>query len=208
VAFVADGEEGVVIGLAEQLIGREALGADGFVWCGNILPLALTPAERHALLPQIEAMVQSLTRRLRLRGVNGVDLVVARDDGGPTPYLVEVNPRYTASMELVERAYDLNVFSLHREAMVGRLPTFSLGDHLDAQEAYVGKGIVYARRDVTMPETASWAEKGRRDVPFPGERIEAGHPVCTVLTEGANRAACWDQLVARAEDVWREIGDG
>jgi predicted ATP-grasp superfamily ATP-dependent carboligase len=153
-------------------------------------------------------MINALTRRFELRGANGVDLVVARDDGGPTPYLVEVNPRYTASMELVERAYDLNVFSLHREAMVGRLPTFSLGDHLDAQEAYVGKGIVYARRDVTMPETASWAEKGRRDVPFPGERIEAGHPVCTVLTEGANRAACWDQLVARAEDVWREIRDG
>ncbi len=206
-AFVADGKRSVIIGLTEQLIGQEALGADGFAWCGNILPLDMTTAERSALLPQIETLVNALTRRFELRGANGVDLVVTREEGGPRPYLVEVNPRYTASMELMERAYGLDIFSLHREAMAGRLPAFSLDEQLDAQEAFVGKGIVYARRDVTMPETASWTEQGRRDVPFPDERIQAGHPVCTVLAEGASRAACWEHLVARAEDVRREIGD-
>ncbi len=207
-AFVADGERGVIIGLTEQLIGREALGADGFAWCGNILPLDMTTAERGALLPQVETMINALTRRFELRGANGIDLVVAREDSGPKPYLVEVNPRYTASMELMEWAYGLNIFSLHREALAGNLPDFSLRERLEAQDTYVGKGIVYARRDVAMPETASWPERGRRDVPFPGERIEAGHPVCTVLAEGASRAVCWEHLVARAEDVRREIADG
>jgi len=216
-AFVADGQRSVVIGLTEQLIGREELGARGFVWCGNILPLGLAvtdpplrggfaslqPAEKVTILEAVEGMAARLTRRFGLRGVNGIDLVVT--DGHPRPFLVEVNPRYTASMELVEQAYGLNVFSLHLEAMTGRLPDFSLGNR--EGYPYFGKGIVYARRTATMPETAGWTERGRRDVPFPGERIEAGHPVCTVLAEGRRHEACWNHLLASVEAVRREIGD-
>ena len=220
-AFVADGQRSVLIGLTEQLIGRRELGARGFAWCGNILPLALQPAERGAVLETVERMAARLTRRFRLRGVNGMDLVVADDpEGRPCPFLVEVNPRYTGSMELVERAYGLNIFSLHLEALAGRLPDFSLREHLHPQKPdfeektwfhpqgpYFGKGIVYARRMVTMPETAGWTERGRRDVPFPGERIEAGHPVCTVLAEGKGRETCRNHLLAGVEAVRREIGD-
>jgi predicted ATP-grasp superfamily ATP-dependent carboligase len=204
-AFVADGQRSVVIGLTEQLIGRRELGARGFAWCGNILPLTLPPAERIAVLETVERMAARLTRRFGLRGVNGIDLVVA--DGGPGVFLLEVNPRYTASMELVERAYGLNVFSLHLEALAGRLPDFSLAEHFHFQDLYFGKGIVYARRTVTLPETAGWAERNRRDIPFSGERIEADHPICTVLAEGEGRETCWDRLLAGAEAVRREIKD-
>ncbi|MCK4470209.1 MAG: ATP-grasp domain-containing protein, partial [Anaerolineae bacterium] len=207
-AFVADGQRSVLIGLTEQLIGRRELGARGFAWCGNILPLALQPAERGAVLETVERMAARLTRRFRLRGVNGMDLVVADDpEGRPCPFLVEVNPRYTGSMELVERAYGLNVFSLHLEALAGRLPDFSLAEHLRPQGQYFGKGIVYARRTVTLPETVGWTEQGRRDVPFPGEQIKAGHPVCTVLAEGEGREACWNHLLAGVEAVRQEIRD-
>ena len=207
-AFVADGKRSVVIGLTEQLIGQDELGAQGFAWCGNILPLTMPVAEMAALLQQVEEMATRLTRHFGLRGVNGIDLVVADGpDGCPRPFLVEINPRYSASMELVERAYGVNVFSLHLEAMAGRLPDFSLADHLQSQGAHVGKGIVYARRTVTLPETENWIEQGRRDIPFPGERIEAGHPVCTILAEGRGRAACWNHLLASAQAVRQEIGD-
>jgi predicted ATP-grasp superfamily ATP-dependent carboligase len=204
-AFVADGQRSVVIGLTEQLIGRRELGARGFAWCGNILPLTLPPDERILVLETVERMAAQLTRHFGLRGVNGIDLVIA--DGCPHIFLLEVNPRYTASMELVERAYGLNVFSLHLEALGGQLPDFSLAEHLHSQGLYVGKGIVYARQAVTMPDTAEWAMRDRRDVPFPGERIEAGHPVCTVLAEGTGRDTCWNRLLAGTEAVRQEIGD-
>jgi len=204
-AFVADGQRCVVIGLTEQLIGRRELGARGFAWCGNILPLAMRPAERAAVLEMVERIAAGLTRRFGLRGVNGVDLIVTDGpDGSPRVFLVEVNPRYTASMELVERAYGLNVFSLHLEAMAGRLPVFSLAEHVRSQGLYFGKGIVYARRAVTVPDTDGWTERGRRDIPFPGERIEAGHPVCTVLAAGEGRDACWKRLLASVEAVRQE----
>jgi predicted ATP-grasp superfamily ATP-dependent carboligase len=206
-AFVADGERSIVLGLTEQLIGQQELGAGGFGWCGNILPPADSPDDALAVLESVEVMIAALTRRFQLRGVNGIDVVVAMDDSRPQPYLMEVNPRYTASMELLEQAYGLNIFSHHLAAMEGHLPAFSLADRLQCGHTYFGKAIVYARRTVTIPETAGWVERGRRDIPFPGERIEAGHPVCTVLAEGESRAGCWHCLLAKATEVRREIGD-
>jgi predicted ATP-grasp superfamily ATP-dependent carboligase len=231
-AFVADGRRSVVIGLTEQMIGRSELGGRGFAWCGNILPLALDRPEQMALLEVVERMAASLTRRFGLRGVNGLDLVVARGQTPPgrglgaegasetpavrstvrgrleaCPYLVEVNPRYTAAMELVEQAYGLNVFSLHLQAMSGRLPDFSLSGQLHTDGPYFGKGIVYARQNVSVPETEGWTKLDRRDIPFPGEQIEAGHPVCTVLAQGKDRETCWQRLLTAAQAVRQDIGD-
>ncbi len=206
VAFVADGKRSVVIGLSEQLIGRAELGARGFVWCGNLLPLRLDPENRAPFLEIVESMVARLTRRFGLRGVNGLDLVVANDaDGCPCPFLVEVNPRYTASMELVERAHRLNIFSLHLKATAGQLPEFSLAQHLEGP--FIGKGIVFAGRTLTVPKVMGGVEQGRRDIPFPGDRIMAGRPVCTVLAEGDGRESCLDNLLASARAVRDEIGD-
>jgi len=108
-------------------------------------------------------------------------------------------------MELVEWAYGLNVFSLHLEALAGRLPDFSLAHHLHGP--HLGKGIIFALRPVTMPETAEWLGQDRRDIPFPGERIEAGHPICTVLAKGRTREACWKHLLENVGTVRQEIGD-
>lgn len=205
-AFVADGQRSVVIGLTEQLIGQEMLGAGGFTWCGNILPLA-NQSEQATLLQSVRRMADELTVRFGLRGVNGMDLVIsASAQGSPCPFVVEVNPRYTASMELVERAYGLNVFALHLAALNGQLPRFSLAEHLAGP--FFAKGILYARSTVTMPETAGWVEEKRRDIPFPGERIDAGHPICTVLAEGGSRQECWDNLMAGVEAVRQEIAAG
>lgn len=204
--FVADGRESRVVGLAEQLIGRSELGASGFVWSGNILPLDLALSDGGLLLRRVEDMVDGLTRRFGLRGVNGVDLIVGREEGGALcPYLLEVNPRYSGSMELVERAYGMNMFSLHLEGLAGRLPDFSLDEGL--YDGFVGKGIVYARRAATLADTDEWIERGIRDVPFSGQRIEAGHPICTVFADGNGRPACLDALFLRAAAVHGEIED-
>jgi predicted ATP-grasp superfamily ATP-dependent carboligase len=206
VAFVADAQRSVLLGLTEQLIGQDELGSRRFAWCGNILPLEIQSRDWLAVLKDVEEMVTQLTRRFSLRGVNGIDLVMAEGpDGQAQPTLVEINPRYTASMELVERAYGINVFSAHIEAMSGRLPDFSLAEQ--GAGPYLGKSIVYARQAVTLPETAEWTQRDRRDVPFPGEQIEAGHPVCTVLAEGNGRETCWARLLENAKAVRQEIGD-
>ena len=206
VAFVADGRNCVLLGVTEQLIGREELGARGFTWCGNILPLTLPSQELGPLLDAVEDMAAKLTQRFGLRGMNGFDFVLARREGQLIPYLVEVNPRYTASMELMEWAYGLNIFDLQVHSFDEELPSFSLGENVH-RPGFYGKGIIYAREDVVMPETVRWRAKGRRDIPFLGEKIEAHHPICTVLAQGETREGCWRRLLAAAEMVWREVGE-
>jgi len=201
-AFVADSQKCVLIGIAEQLIGQKELGGRGFAFCGNILPLALPPHETDSALDAVKDMATKLTRRFGLRGVNSFDFVLTRPlQGQGIPYLIEVNPRYTASMELIEWAYGLNVFSLHIRSFEGELPSFSL----PPQPHFYGKGIVYARRNAMMPETAEWKKKGRRDIPFTGEQIRAGHPICTVLAQGVTRQDCWQNLAAAAEATYQEV---
>ena len=207
-AFVADGRRCVLLGLTEQLIGRRELGARGFTWCGNILLSNLPAPEMETVVGSVREMAEKLTRSFGLRGVNGVDFVLGRDGAGPVPYLVEVNPRYTASMELVEWAYGLNIFEAHVRSFDGELPAFRLEDRLlPRPPSYYGKAIVYARRGETMPETSGWREKGRRDIPFPGEKIAARHPICTVLAQGETRDECWRRLLVAVEMVRREVGE-
>lgn len=226
-SFVANGRECVVLGLTEQLIGRREFGARGFHYCGNILPLASPPqpsptrGEGEDLLAQVRRIAASLTREFGLVGVNGLDFVL--NDGQVVP--LEVNPRYSASMELIEWAYGLSIFDLHvRAVMHGELPAFDLATAAlipalfspgkpgtggargtRGEGRFYGKAILYAERDGRAPDTESWPERGLRDVPFPGESLTRGKPVCTVLASEPTRDACFASLVAQAQALTGEI---
>ena len=119
--------------------------------------------------------------------------------------MLEINPRYTGSMELIEWAYGLNIYSLHLDAFDGRLPSFILSDHLN--DTFYGKGIVFARQDLEIKESKGWLEFDRRDIPYPGDRIEQGHPICTVMARDDTFQHCFDALCINANNVRQETGD-
>ena len=205
-AFVADGKKGVVIGLSRQLIGLDEFGAAGYSWCGNILPLPLENDKIRCVLEEVAEMVGLLTRHFGLKGVGGIDIIISEgSDGRTRPFLVEINPRYTASMELFEQIYGLNIYSLHSDAVNGCLPEFSLNKHLN--RPFAGKAIVFARNSVTTPDTGRWSEHGRRDIPFPNDEIKKGRPVCTVFAKGDTYNECFTNLLINDANVRRETGD-
>jgi len=199
--FVAAGGRSVPLAISRQLVGDPAFGADGFKYCGNILAAVGDPQFRRdeALVDAASAIARAVAEEFELVGVNGVDFIAA--DG--VPYPIEVNPRWCASMELVERAYGVSMFGLHAAACAeATLPVFDLSRARSEGNA-VGKAIIFARRDVTMGNTREWLEDATvRDVPLPGERIAEGHPICTVLAEGEDAAACYEALVQRASRVY------
>jgi predicted ATP-grasp superfamily ATP-dependent carboligase len=206
IVFAADGRRAVALGFSRLLVGERAFGAEedgtrgGFRYCGNILAGAHDPqfACEAALLAWGVGLASAVTQTFGLVGVNGVDFIARAG----RPYPVEVNPRYTASMELVERAYGLSVFDIHARACAGDLPAFELFRARADQEA-VGKAVVYARRDTTMGDTRRWLEDDTvRDIPAPGEHILRGHPICTVFARARDGAACHRALVARAAAVY------
>lgn len=193
IAFAADGRRAVVLGISRQLIGDAAFGASGYRYAGSIFPFASDDADARSVAEQAAAIAEAVTAAFGLRGVNGVDFV-ARDGA---LHVLEVNPRYTASMELIERASGLSIFEAHVAALGGELPA----PRAPAPGAH-GKAIVFARRDVVVGDTRRWlARDDVRDVPFPGERIRRGRPVCTVFARAADAHACYAGLVAAARGV-------
>ena len=187
VAFVADGRRGSC--LRSHRAARRALRS------GRLrLRLVRQPAAARAsrappatsVRAQIEHMVSHLTRRFGLVGVNGLDVVIGRDpEGVARPYLIEVNPRFSGSMELAERAFGVNVFSLHLEG--SRRPPAASSAAEPRSRRLRRQGDRLRPAPDRRPRHGCVAARGVRDVPWPGQRIAAGHPVCTVLARGRDR---------------------
>ena len=194
VVFAADGRRAVPLGLSRQLVGDARFGANGFRYCGSLLGPGLFPHQEE-LQVLTARLATAVTQEFGLVGLNGIDFI-ARDG---VPYPIEVNPRYCASMELIERAQDLSIFEVHAQACQGILPATAA-----KATAVQGKAIVFARRAMTMGDTRPWVEHGSvADVPQPGERIRRGHPICTVFAQGSNAATCQSRLVKRAARIYR-----
>ena len=175
-AAVGDGEDAVVLGLTEQLVGQRAFGVRGYRWCGNLTPPRMPAGEQEALLAQARAICSRLAGAFALRGSFGVDFIW----DGERAWTLEVNPRPTASLEAIEAAYGVGVFDAHLRGCAGELPRI--------EAAAFGRGrqggpVRHRGRDVGDSER--WLERGVRDVPHPGERIAAGHPICTVVATAA-----------------------
>ena len=199
-AAVADGRDAVLLGVSEQLTGRRAFGARGFVWCGNVAPPRLPAAERDALGRAAAAVCAHVARDFGVLGLFGVDLVW----DGERAWVVEVNPRPTASLETIAAVHGVRPFAAHVEACRGRLPS---SPPLAGPAAAAGKAIVYASEDVRVPDTRGWVEAGIRDVPHPDEAIPTGHPVCTLTATGPSPAAVLAALEDRAAALRAELHD-
>jgi predicted ATP-grasp superfamily ATP-dependent carboligase len=199
VSFAADGSRAVILGFSRQIMADPRLGAQRYRYCGSILghrEARLFPRQRE-LLERATELADVLTRAFHLVGVNGIDFVTRRG----IPYPVEVNPRYSASMELIERAHGVSMFQVHFEACRGVLPETPEG-----QPALQGKAIVFARQDTTVPVNSLWAShQWMADIPHPGERIQRGRPICTVFASARDPEACRRLLWHRAAGVYRRL---
>jgi predicted ATP-grasp superfamily ATP-dependent carboligase len=199
-AAVGDGRSATVLGVSEQLIGHRALGARSYAWCGNLVPPRLGEAERHALAGAARTICGHLARAFGLRGLFGVDLVW----DGECAWVVEVNPRPTGSLECVEAAHDVGVFTAHLEGCAGRLPATAPAP---TPRRATGKAILFATEDVRVGDTRGWPARGIRDVPHPREAIGAGHPICTLVSVQDSPEAVLADLEARADALRAELGE-
>jgi predicted ATP-grasp superfamily ATP-dependent carboligase len=191
--FVADGRQASLLGLTRQYTGESGLNAPQNGWCGNVAPW-----NDPFLEPIILKAVNVLTAHFGLVGLNGIDFILQNN----VPYLLEVNPRPPASFELFERLKGLNAFRLHVEACEGMLPRFqqSAGIGTDRSGLALGKGILYASKDITIGDSRSWAAQDVADIPHLGEQIPQGAPICTLFAKGENTVKCWDAVLSKARN--------
>jgi predicted ATP-grasp superfamily ATP-dependent carboligase len=203
-SFVAAGGQAVLLGTTRQLVGCRWLGASGFQYCGNIGPLPLDDREEAALV----CLGNTLACEFNLVGLFGVDYVTS----GKSRYLIEVNPRYTASMEVLERSAHFAFVGAHvRACQSGILPERVWKP---AGPPW-GKAIVYARGPLRVSRPFfAWALRTLQpprhcrvaDIPNCGHWIPRGYPVTTVLASGSDEPSVLRRLKRRVAAVQRLLG--
>lgn len=204
IVFLADGRRAHPLGITRQLVGEPAFGARGFRYCGSLLGSGSVSLfeEEDRLREAAAGLAEAVTEVFGLVGLNGIDFIA--DAGVPWP--IEVNPRPSASMELVERAGGGSLFGLHARACGGRLPAAS--DGWSGPAGVYGKAVIFARRKVAVRESSLRAAAPAADLPRPGERIGRGRPICTIFAKEPDAAACVRELAGRARSLYADLEAG
>lgn len=181
--FVAARGRAVLLGATRQLLGRDFGLARPFLYAGSVGPLALS-ATCMAVLERLGAL---LAERFELAGLFNVDFVLARE----RVCVMEVNPRYSASVEVLERSSGMALVGMHAVACLdGDLPR---NQRMLAGERLRGKAVVYADADGVVPGaldvlSEAWKEDdgatAMADLPRLGDPLVAGQPVVTVFATG------------------------
>lgn len=168
------------LGATLQLVGEPAIFAQPFQYCGNIvLPLQESS--------DITAIGQALCAVNGLQGLLGVDAILMDQI-----YPVEVNPRYTASVEILEYAKQESFLLKHCQCFDTSL---NIKDSMSPlPSGFLGKAILYAPVEFTFPEKGPWLGTTQdtnnlwqmprfADVPKSGMRIGKGDPIFTFYFE-------------------------
>lgn len=178
-----------LIGVSAQLVGEPWLHAPGFQYCGNIGPI---PTDEH-INNRLREWGHAL-QPLGLCGLVGVDFLRSGSD----LFVLEVNPRYTASVELYERASAESLLGAHVRCFTesGALPGAE-NCQLAGLKIY-GKGVLYAEHSFVVPPLHPWRGPAFADVPTVGSIISDGQPVVTLFASGDTEAECRERLMQLA----------
>lgn len=178
-------EDCLFLGATEQLIGDSF---KKYRYVGNIAPLE----GKKETIEKIERTTGKIAKAFGLKGSNSIDFLIKKDE----PYVVEVNPRITGAMEVLERAYSINILELHGRACMGELAELEIGK----PRGFFGKRILFADKNITFKINGLDFVK---DVPHRNELIGAGNPVCTVFGEGNTVKQCRIDLWEKEKDIRR-----
>ncbi len=194
-----------LVGVTMALSGRA--GTERFAYRGSVGPIDVDQEARQRL----SGIGRTLVGVFGLRGLFGVDLIV---DGEGRWWVIEINPRYTASVEVMELATGRALMAEH--AIVCGL-NYGVDGRVRAGRGLgcVGKRVIYARGRFGWParfglggdrEFAGWRVPRWADVPHVGTCFEVGDPVLTLMDWGEDAAECVRRLRRRERRWMNRLG--
>ncbi len=198
--FVAAESTATLLGVTRQLIGHDWLGAHGFQYAGSIGPWPITVDAQAALIK----IGNVLAEQFELTGLFGVDFILDADN---QVWTIEVNPRYTASVEVVERFKGVHAITTHAAAGQGlRIEAYPQSEIARAH----GKATLFARRNVTITnQFAEYTLAEALRTPWPtladittaDSLVEAGRPVLTLFAEAKSVEEVEQRLRLRVQEL-------
>jgi len=198
-----------VLGITHQLVGEAWAGAAEFKYCGSIGPWPLSPEN----LEQLRRLGEVLSREFELSCLYGVDLIL----DGANIWTIEVNPRYTAAVEIVERAYGVSAFDTGK---LGRASENSLPHQEEGVLHGVvccGKATLFAKAPLTISaemSTALLVQAGSMpwpklaDIPVVDTEIATSQPVLTLFAEAESCQAVAEQLARQVRQIELQLYGG
>lgn len=199
--FLFAKEHATLLGVTRQLVGRDLGRPAPFQYAGSIGPVIPTAEEEAAL----NRLAQVLAEKVPLRGLVNLDYL--RQSGPIVP--LEINPRYSASVEVLEQASGAALLSWHISACGGP-PAPSAPRRIVARAA-AGKVVVYAPCCVAAEDLELASRQARlsdqgialADLPSAPERVPPGQPLCTLLAEGEDPQELQPRLKRAAQQLER-----
>jgi predicted ATP-grasp superfamily ATP-dependent carboligase len=202
--FVATEGVAQLLGVTRQIIGEPWLRAHGFQYAGSIGPWPMSPPTGATLVH----LGNVLSEQFELTGLFGVDFMLDGEQVWP----VEVNPRYTASVEIVEQFTGVRAIAAHVAACNG-ISDEAVPAELSPARADLnchGKATLFATQDVeislafadySITESLStpWPTLG--DISPAGTPVENGRPVLTMFASGTSVAEVEQRLRERVVEV-------
>jgi predicted ATP-grasp superfamily ATP-dependent carboligase len=188
--FLADGTRARLVGFNEQWTAALSRAAR-FAYGGAVTVDDVAEPLRAA----VSAAAARLTETLGLRGLNGLDFILA----GDAPCVLELNPRPTATLDLHDDAIPGGLFAQHLSACAGRLEVGAVPR--DSSRAHA---IVYAACAWRVPQAFDWSQ-WVTDIPVGGSLIAAAAPVCTVHAQGESMRAARELVLARHEQMQAQL---
>lgn len=176
------GRDKTVVAVNEILVGWKEMNAEGFTYSGNVTPFSnkLTEAGYKELVRTAIETVELFN----LQGSVGVDLIVS-----DKPYVLEINPRFQASVDSIEWSHDINIFRLHVDSLEGR-------------RVETPKSRRSASRSILFADRTTEINKCMTGNPFfadvPPKDVYSGRgPLVSILCSGSSRKELLDKTIQR-----------
>jgi len=206
VSYCSDRVGTQVVGIARGIDARELDAPLPFIYRGNIAAIAVTQQVEERL----RAFGDYVAKQTGLLGLWQADFQL---DSEGKLWLLEINPRWSASMELHETLQGVSWMKKHLEILRSPEEVFVHDtDQRRVSDGQIAKGVIYAPRDLNVSDdqlARLWQTRwdgtlgGLQNAPFrvadipqpvpDGLAIPEGMPIATVL--------CWSRQTQASESV-------
>lgn len=192
-SFLSDGDEIMLLGVCRSMF--TAKGQQRFVYAGSLGPVRLP----EVVQKQLYAVGQQVVNQVGAEGLFNADVLI---DDDQKVCLLEVNGRWSASMECLERSLvDATKMQSENLSLIGLAMTSAEGKPLRVNQRRINsmqsdaprylKRIIYARRsgkidesvfeEIELRKAIGFSQVEICDRPHHGQSVVAGEPLCSVI---------------------------
>jgi predicted ATP-grasp superfamily ATP-dependent carboligase len=189
---ISDGQEVVCLGFNQQYSTSRFKGYP-YVYQGTLANANIDDLFKYKTITYIGKIIN----KFNLKGMFSIDMILVHQQTKQALYVLEINPRISASFELYERINPgLNLVDAHIRVCEGeRLREIELSS---TQSAYL---IVYAEDDRLIPQQLVWPE-WVKDRPEALRRISKHEPICSVYADAVESDdSLYSLLQSRADQA-------